>query len=101
MRESPDHEQREAWRRRIVEAVVSRSFDDETLAEMLMAGFDEAHAEGLLDAAEICGDVADGSPGGEGSFARAFAAVCLVARAARTIGGPPPSRTPCAIRWRY
>ena len=29
---------------------------------MLMAGFDEAHAEGLLDAAEICGDVADGSP---------------------------------------
>jgi hypothetical protein len=40
-------------------------------------------------------------PGGDGSFARAFAAVCLVARAARTVGGPPPSRTPCAIRWRY
>ena len=35
---------------------------DETLAEMLMAGFDEAHTEGLLDAAAICGDVADGSP---------------------------------------
>jgi hypothetical protein len=31
---------------------------------MLMAGFDEAHAEGLLDAADICGDVVEASPPG-------------------------------------
>jgi len=48
----------------MVEAIIERAFDDETLAEMLMAGFDEAHAEGLLDAADICGDVAEASPPG-------------------------------------
>jgi hypothetical protein len=61
MRETPSPEQWTEWRRRMVEAIISRAFDDETLAEMLMAGFDEAHTEGLLDAADICRDIAEAS----------------------------------------
>jgi hypothetical protein len=38
MRETPSPEQRTDWRRRMVEAIISRAFNDETLAEMLMAG---------------------------------------------------------------
>jgi hypothetical protein len=64
MRETPSPEQWTEWRRRMVEAIISRAFDDETLAEMLMAGFDEAHTEGLLDAADICRDIAEASPPG-------------------------------------
>jgi hypothetical protein len=64
MRETPPPEQRTEWRRRMVEAIIERAFDDETLAEMLMAGFDEAHTEGLLDGADICRDIAEASPPG-------------------------------------
>jgi hypothetical protein len=64
MRVTPSPEQCTEWRRRMVEAIISRAFDDETLAEMLMAGFDEAHTEGLLDAADICRDIAEASPPG-------------------------------------
>jgi hypothetical protein len=34
----------------------------DTLAEMLKAGLDQAHTEGLIDAADICGAVAKDSP---------------------------------------
>lgn len=55
-------QQRQAWRRRLVEAVMERKFDDEVLVTMLCAGLDQAHTEGLSDAAEICRKVADGVP---------------------------------------
>jgi len=58
---SEEAQQRTAWRRRLVEAVPERQFDNEVLVTMLMAGFDQAHAEGLLDAAEVCKEVAAGS----------------------------------------
>lgn len=50
------------WRRRLVEAILQRKFDDETLVTMLMAGFEQAHEEGLTDAAALCRDVAAGMP---------------------------------------
>lgn len=51
-------DQRIAWRHRLAEAILKRQFDDETLLAMLDAGLSQAHAEGLLDAAEICKGVA-------------------------------------------
>lgn len=50
-------EQRSAWRQRLVAAVADRSFDDATLIAMLVAGFDQAHEEGISDAADICGQI--------------------------------------------
>jgi hypothetical protein len=41
-----DMRQRLAWRRRLVEAVLERKFDDEVRVIVIMAGFDQAHAEG-------------------------------------------------------
>lgn len=46
------------WRMRIISAIVRREFDDESLVEMLIAGFHQAHSEGLHDAAHICREVA-------------------------------------------
>jgi hypothetical protein len=51
-----DMQQQLAWRRPLVEAVLERKFDDEVLVTM-MAGFDQAHAEGV----DICKDVAAAS----------------------------------------
>lgn len=53
--------QRAAWRSRLVESVLTKQFDAATTAEMLMAGFDQSHTEGLADAADICRGVADSS----------------------------------------
>ena len=55
-------DQKGAWRQRIIEAVVDRKFDDETLVTMILAGFDQAHEEGLPEAADVCRGVADGAP---------------------------------------
>jgi len=48
-----------AWRVRLTEAIIYRQFDDETLVEMLGAGFNQAHSEGMADAADICRNVAE------------------------------------------
>lgn len=53
-----DCTQRAEWRTRILVAVATGSFDTETLIAMLDAGWDQAHSEGLKDAAEICDGVA-------------------------------------------
>lgn len=59
----PDYVMQAAeWKARLVAAVIHRDFDDETLAEMLFAGFNQAHSEGLSDAAAICQGVADVVP---------------------------------------
>lgn len=55
-------QQRLEWRRRLVDAVLKREFDDETLIAMVMAGFDQAHEDGISDAADLCRDVAAGAP---------------------------------------
>ena len=55
-------QQRAAWQQRLVEAVLARKFDDETLVTMLSAGFDQAHEDGIRDAADICSGIAAGSP---------------------------------------
>lgn len=55
-------QQRAAWQQRLVQAVLDRKFDDETLVTMLSAGFDQAHEDGLRDAADICRDIGAGSP---------------------------------------
>lgn len=47
------------WRRRLLEAVLERKFDDEVLVTMLMAGFDQAHADGMLEAADMCKEIGD------------------------------------------
>lgn len=52
-------QQKVAWRGRLAEAIILRKFDNETLLEMLAAGFHRAHSEGLQDAAKICRRVAD------------------------------------------
>lgn len=59
---SDEVEQRQAWRQRLIEAVLKREFDDEVLVAMLCAGLDQAHSEGLADAADICRKVAESSP---------------------------------------
>jgi hypothetical protein len=50
--------QKAEWRARLIEDVIHRRFDDETLAVMIEAGLSQAYSEGLLDAAEICESVA-------------------------------------------
>lgn len=51
--------QKAEWRTRVMLAVVNRSFDNETLIELLNAGWDQAHSEGLQAAAGICQRTAD------------------------------------------
>lgn len=52
-------DQKTDWRSRLVQAVLAREFEDETLVLMLEAGLQEAHSEGVLDAASICERVAE------------------------------------------
>ena len=56
-----DVQQRLASRRRLVEAVLERKFDDEVLVTMMMAGLEQARGESLLAAAAICEDAAAAS----------------------------------------
>lgn len=63
MEKDDEIEQHVAWRRRLIDAVLNRAFDDETLVDMLCTGLSEAHAEGVLDAAYVCQKVADASKG--------------------------------------
>jgi len=58
---APEHEavvQQAEWRARLTVAVINKEFDDETLISMLFAGLNQAHEEGLRDAANLCRDVA-------------------------------------------
>ena len=57
---SDEIRQKAEWRARWCSDILSHKFDDETLSEMLIAGLDKAHSEGVLDAAEICQRIADG-----------------------------------------
>jgi hypothetical protein len=57
-----DTAHRTEWKQRIVAAVVERRFDDETLGHLIAAGFDQAHSDGLADAAYICDRVAEARP---------------------------------------
>ena len=51
--------QRSEWRCRILAAVINGTFDAETIADLLDAGWAQAHTEGLQDASGICQDVAN------------------------------------------
>lgn len=51
--------QKAEWRARIMLAVANQAFDTETLLQMLDAGWEQAHSEGLMDAAYICQKIAD------------------------------------------
>ena len=55
----PEVQQKAEWRTRLIVAIIERRFDDETLADMLEAGLDQANSDGLLDAAALCHRVAD------------------------------------------
>ena len=57
--EKDEVQQKVEWRGRLAEALILRKFDNETMLEMLSAGFHQAHSEGLQDAAHICRQVAD------------------------------------------
>ena len=61
--EREDVEQRTAWKRRIVSAILNREHDDETLAAMLIAALNQGHSEGLQDAAHICEQIGVQYPG--------------------------------------
>lgn len=52
--------QKATWRARLIDAILFKRFDDQTLMEMIEAGFHQAHSEGLIDAAEVCKSVANG-----------------------------------------
>lgn len=58
-------QQRWEWQKRIIEAVLDRKFDDETIVIMLIQGFHQAHQEGISEAAQICEEVAAVAPIGE------------------------------------
>lgn len=60
--EMAETQQQAEWRARLLVDLMGRRFDDATLVAMLRAGLDEAHSEGLRDAAEICQKVADADP---------------------------------------
>lgn len=68
-----EFEQRCAWKQRLVRALLERKHDDETLAHMLEAGLNQAHAEGLRDAAYICDKVAEAHPKRVGPVAMVLA----------------------------
>lgn len=51
--------QKAEWRGRLFRALLRREHDDETLLAMLEAGLDQAHSDGLQDAADVCQGVAD------------------------------------------
>lgn len=55
-----DDESRQAvdWRMRLIEAILNRYHDDETLVAMLEAGLNQAHSEGLISGALLCEDIA-------------------------------------------
>lgn len=67
-----EFQQRAEWRERLIEAVICRSADDETLVDMLMAAFDQSHSDGLQDAAAVC-DHAGKNNGEAGRAARTLA----------------------------
>src|SRR5262245_40202562 len=50
------------WRMRVSRAVLERQFDQETLLALLDAGWEQAHSEGVTDAAHICQRIADQAP---------------------------------------
>jgi hypothetical protein len=52
-------QQKAEWRARAISDIVLKAHDDETLVEMLEACLNQAHSEGLGDAAYICDKVAD------------------------------------------
>lgn len=59
----PDEvQQRAEWRTRLTVAVLERKHDDETLSEMLRAGLNQAHSEGLMDAVHILEQIAKQRP---------------------------------------
>lgn len=55
-------EQKAEWRARLMGAIIRRDFDDDTLAHMLEAGLNQAHSEGLQDAADICDAIIEARP---------------------------------------
>jgi hypothetical protein len=55
---SDEVQQKAEWRARAISGIVLKAHDDETLVEMLEACLNQAHSEGLADAAYICDKVA-------------------------------------------
>jgi hypothetical protein len=51
-------QQKSDWRARLMADVLSNMHDEETRAELLIAGLDQAHSEGVEDAAFICDGIA-------------------------------------------
>lgn len=89
---TPDDEvtQKVEWRNRVMAAVLRRQFDDETLFEMLDAGWEQAHSEGVLDAAHICQRVAEGAEDSRGKYvAQTLANACLEYDARNKAGRTP------------
>lgn len=60
--------QKVEWRTRVLKAVLEQAFDKETLSDMLDAGWQQAHSEGVLDAAHICQNVAAGAADTRGRY---------------------------------
>lgn len=56
---SDETQQKAEWRARAISDIVLKAHDNETLVEMLEACLNQAHSEGLGDAAYICDKVAD------------------------------------------
>lgn len=56
-------QQRAEWRARLMADVLSNMHDDETRVQMLFAGLEQAHQEGMSDAADICDGLAVAKPG--------------------------------------
>lgn len=51
-------QQKSEWRARLMADVLSNMHDEEIRSELLIAGLDQAHSEGVEDAATICDGVA-------------------------------------------
>lgn len=55
-------QQQAEWRSRLMADVLSNMHDEETRVAILIAGLDQAHSEGLMDAAWICDQIAARGP---------------------------------------
>lgn len=51
-------QQKSDWRARLMADVLSNTHDEETRAELLIAGLEQAHTEGVEDATFICDGIA-------------------------------------------
>lgn len=82
--------QKAEWRTRIMVAVANQAFDTETLLQMLDAGWEQAHSEGLMDAEHVCQRVANSLKDARGAqVAGALAEACRELDARNRSGRTP------------